>query len=89
MASTTSLHVNGQPKLTREQLANRPPPKNYKTVPCRKFHGPGGNLACTRGEQCHFIHNELYRGQDIPREVLMQLREENKQKYGTVISSLP
>lgn len=28
-------------------------PGNYRTVPCRNFHGPTG---CTRGDFCHFIH---------------------------------
>jgi len=28
-------------------------PKNFRTVPCRNYHGPAG---CARGETCHFIH---------------------------------
>ena len=28
-------------------------PGNYRTVPCRNYHGPNG---CTRGDFCHFIH---------------------------------
>lgn len=28
-------------------------PKNYRTVPCRNYHGPTG---CTRGDFCHYIH---------------------------------
>jgi hypothetical protein len=28
-------------------------PKNYRTVPCRNYHGP---IGCTRGDFCHYIH---------------------------------
>ena len=55
-------------------------PGNYRTVPCRNFHGPNG---CTRGDFCHFIHAAVYDGKarfnvddvvnsvgrELPREV--------------------
>ena len=37
-------------------------PGNYRTVPCRNFHGPNG---CTRGDFCHFIHAVGYEGKLI------------------------
>lgn len=39
---------------------------NYRTVPCKNFHGPQG---CTRGDFCHFIHAPQYERQPLPREV--------------------
>jgi len=53
-------------------------PKNYRTVPCRQYHGSEG---CTRGEHCHFIHEGAYAGVDLPKEVMMRIRDENKAKY--------
>ena len=41
-------------------------PSNFRTVPCRNYHGPNG---CTRGEYCHFIHAYGYEGKEIAREV--------------------
>jgi hypothetical protein len=55
-------------------------PKNYRTVPCRNYHGPG-NQGCARGEFCHFIHDPDYLGMDIPKEVLMKHRKDNNEKY--------
>ena len=29
-------------------------PINFRTVPCRNFHSSEG---CTRGDNCHFVHD--------------------------------
>ena len=50
-------------------VKRRPP--NYKTVPCRNFHG---GLGCIRGDSCHFIHDYKYIGQPVPPEELMKYR---------------
>lgn len=39
---------------------------NYRTVPCKNYHGPQG---CSRGDFCHFIHAVQYDRQQLPREV--------------------
>ena len=38
-------------------------PNNYKTVPCRLFHSP---IGCTRGDNCHFIHDYNFAGVETP-----------------------
>jgi hypothetical protein len=38
-------------------------PHNYKTVPCVFFHSPQG---CSRGDNCHFIHDWNYNGRETP-----------------------
>ena len=50
-------------------VKRRPP--NYKTVPCRNFHG---GIGCIRGDACHFIHDYKYIGQPVPPEELMKYR---------------
>lgn len=42
-------------------------PKNYKTVPCKVYHGPMGH--CSKGEFCHFIHDPSFAGREIPTEL--------------------
>jgi len=42
-------------------------PKNYKTVPCKIYHGPAGH--CGKGEFCHFIHDGDFVGREIPAEL--------------------
>lgn len=42
-------------------------PKNYKTVPCKVYHGPMGH--CGKGEFCHFIHDPSFVGREIPGEL--------------------
>eukprot|EP00826_Nyctotherus_ovalis_P058671 TRINITY_DN8088_c0_g2_i2.p1 TRINITY_DN8088_c0_g2~~TRINITY_DN8088_c0_g2_i2.p1 ORF type:complete len:207 (+),score=50.93 TRINITY_DN8088_c0_g2_i2:133-753(+) len=42
-------------------------PKNYKTVPCKVYHGPMGH--CSKGEFCHFIHDPSFVGREIPGEL--------------------
>jgi hypothetical protein len=42
-------------------------PKNYKTVPCKVYHGPTGH--CSKGEFCHFIHDANFVGREIPIEL--------------------
>jgi len=49
-------------------------PKNFRTVPCRNYHGPAG---CARGETCHFIHALGYEQREIPREVFIKYRNEH------------
>mmetsp|Transcript_23827 Transcript_23827/g.27776 ORF Transcript_23827/g.27776 Transcript_23827/m.27776 type:complete len:87 (+) Transcript_23827:186-446(+) len=49
-------------------------PSNFRTVPCRNFHGPNG---CTRGEYCHFIHAQGFEGREIAREVFQSYRNQN------------
>jgi hypothetical protein len=51
------------------------------------YHGPGG---CSRSDQCHFIHDPLYKSVEIPREVLLRHRYENMQRYKTgQLSGIP
>lgn len=52
-------------------------PKNYRTVPCRLYHGPTG---CTRGDFCHFIHAIGFEQREIPRDVFIKYRNENMRK---------
>ena len=47
---------------------------NYRTVPCKNFHGPAG---CSRGDFCHFIHVVQFERNPLPREVFKQYRNEN------------
>jgi len=54
-------------------------PKNFRTVPCRLYHLPPG--ICSRGDNCHFIHCEEFKGQELPRDVMMRIRQESIQKY--------
>lgn len=49
-----------------------PKHKNFRTVPCKLYHGIHG--FCNRGDICHFIHESRFRGRDIPREDLFQIR---------------
>lgn len=49
-------------------------PTNYRTVPCKNFHGPSG---CTRGDFCHFIHAQGYEFRELPREVFQNIRNQN------------
>jgi hypothetical protein len=56
-----------------QQALNPPPnpnqlikPGNYRTVPCKNYHGPTG---CTRGDFCHFIHGQGFEFKELPREV--------------------
>jgi len=73
-------------KLEQKQIINQPktPSKqtlinvgNYRTVPCKNYHGPQG---CTRGEFCHFIHVVAYDKQPLPRDVFQEYRNENMRK---------
>lgn len=56
-----------------------PKNKNFRTVPCKLYHGPHG--FCNRGDMCNFIHEQKFLGRDIPRDDLMQIRNENMIKY--------
>ena len=40
-------------------------PVNWRTVPCRLYHSPQG---CTRGDNCHFIHDTNYSGRPMPSD---------------------
>lgn len=42
-------------------------PSNYRTVPCKMYHGPAGR--CSRGEFCHFIHDPNFVGRELPPEL--------------------
>ena len=37
-------------------------PINYRTVPCKNFHSADG---CSRGDNCHFIHDYAQAGKQI------------------------
>ena len=66
-------------EINKAKLAANPPPNpnqlinpgNYRTIPCRNFHGPTG---CTRGDFCHFIHAQDYQCRELPREVFQNIR---------------
>ena len=68
----TKLKEANQQKL--QQLALNPPPNpnqlikpgNYRTIPCKNFHGLTG---CTRGDFCHFIHAQGFECKELPRDV--------------------
>jgi hypothetical protein len=70
-----------QAQAQAQAQSNEPPnpnqlikPSNYRTVPCRNYHGPTG---CTRGDFCHFIHAHGYEGVELPRDVFQSYRNEN------------
>jgi len=46
-------------------------PENYRTIPCKNYHGPVG---CMRGEFCHFIHMIEFQGVEMPKEVFFKAR---------------
>ena len=43
-----------------------------------KNSGPG---YCHRSDMCNFIHSEIHKGFDIPREDFYRLRSENQQRF--------
>jgi len=55
-----------QPVQNQVVTEPKPLPANYKTVPCKMYHSPGG--MCQRGEFCHFIHNPAFAGRELPPE---------------------
>ena len=74
LANAAVTQIKQENAIKQAQLAAQPPPDpnqlikpgNYRTVPCRNYHGQAG---CTRGDFCHFIHATGFEGTDIPREV--------------------
>lgn len=62
-------------------------PMNYRTVPCRLYHGGGG---CSRGEFCHFIHVQEYEGKEAPTELWKSKRKrhEDSPRYGLYSPSM-
>ena len=82
LANEAVLKFKSVNELKAAQLAANPPPNpnqlikagNYRTVPCRNFHGPTG---CTRGDYCHFIHAQGYEFRELPREVFQNIRNQN------------
>ncbi|TNV86932.1 hypothetical protein FGO68_gene12121 [Halteria grandinella] len=72
--------LGAQPHM-HPQIVQQRSLKNFRTVPCRLYHGPQG---CTRGDQCHFIHDPIYQGIDIPKEILLKTRQDNSSKYGSM-----
>ena len=70
MALTLSLlekfmKNHGDQNQWRKESSIRP--INYKTVPCKMYHGP--NAHCVKGEFCHFIHDPNFAGRDIPTDL--------------------
>ena len=70
---------NESKRLLMQQSTSNDPnqlivPKNYRTVPCRNYHGPNG---CQRGNFCHFIHGQGFERVEMPRDVYMNLRNQN------------
>jgi len=61
--------------------------RNYRTVPCKSFHAPFKGGFCIKGDICNFIHDERFKGNDIPREELYRIRAENVQKYAGLLQS--
>jgi hypothetical protein len=47
----------------------------FRTRPCRNYHGPNG---CMRGDNCHFIHDTNYAGQDIPNFNLANYKKDDE-----------
>jgi hypothetical protein len=82
MANQEVQRFKNQNEIKAAQLAANPPPNpnqiikagNYRTVPCRNYHGPTG---CTRGDFCHFIHAPGYEFRELPREVFQNIRNQN------------
>lgn len=46
-------------------------PENFRTIPCKHFHGPPG---CMRGELCHFIHLLECKDREIPKDIFFKAR---------------
>ena len=57
------------PRPRYATLESMPKPQNYRTVPCRLFHSTVG---CSRGDFCHFIHDERFSGREIPQMELQK-----------------
>lgn len=58
MSEQLSVKDSREPSINRQQTNSK-----IKTVPCRFFHS---EIGCPRGEACHFIHNQNYKGVAIP-----------------------
>jgi hypothetical protein len=50
----------GGKRVIMDSIGDRP--INFRTVPCRNFHSSEG---CTRGDNCHFVHDFNYIGKPI------------------------
>eukprot|EP00826_Nyctotherus_ovalis_P056987 TRINITY_DN7783_c0_g2_i3.p1 TRINITY_DN7783_c0_g2~~TRINITY_DN7783_c0_g2_i3.p1 ORF type:complete len:264 (+),score=55.06 TRINITY_DN7783_c0_g2_i3:885-1676(+) len=60
----------------KKQYDSAAKPMNYRTVPCRLYHGGGG---CSRGEFCHFIHVQEYEGKEAaPTEIWKNKRKRHE-----------
>ena len=45
------------------ESASRMNMQKFRTKPCRNYHS---GVGCSRGENCFFIHDEKYKGREIP-----------------------
>ena len=63
LSQMSPLLIGQKKRVQIDPRTNKP--VNYKTVPCRLFHSPSG---CTRGDNCHFIHDTNYSGRPIPSD---------------------
>lgn len=80
-----------QREKERRKFETMPKPMNYKTVPCRMFHSP---IGCTRGDFCHFIHDQDYAGKELPPDKWKNKRKRYDQPsvpppYGPPFPGMP
>ena len=77
--ATQLIEVETKKKQIRAILQSLPRNRNYRTLPCKMFHGQ--NTFCNKNELCNFIHCLEFRGTEIPRDYLYRIRAENVSKY--------
>ena len=57
--SNFSFNLDPFEPLEKKHFYNNVKPHNYRTKPCRNYSGPSG---CSRGDNCHFIHDNSTKG---------------------------
>lgn len=67
----------------KDQQAQAKSFQYYRTMPCKTFHSQGGY--CNKGELCHFIHEPMYQGREIPRDELPTIRMKNQARLKVMV----
>jgi hypothetical protein len=65
--------VQNQQVITQPVYQGKMDVTRYKTKPCKHFHS---SIGCERDVKCFFIHDQLYKGIDIPNFNPDNYREE-------------
>jgi hypothetical protein len=81
--SSEFIEVEDKKRTIQNILKALPRNRNYRTLPCKMFHGQG--TYCNKGDACNFIHCVEFRNQEIPRDYLYRLRAENVQRYNQLL----